>query len=155
MAGRSEGREFSFLTAWCMKPFLSLVVRLNRLCTGWLVSFTIEVAFQVRRVVYVSCKGREWGTKDLTSCVHYALHCFLAVFSAATASHSDPIQFKSKRKQAALWSCSHDRRWCQTRLSHWGNEASKGVGWGLWGGDCISVYNMYVCMYVCRKFVYE
>src|SRR4029434_756685 len=69
MAGGSEGREFSFLTAWCMKLFLSLVVqqrrllyllpegrRLNRLCAGWLVSFTIEVAFRVRRVVYMSCK---------------------------------------------------------------------------------------------------
>ena len=30
--------------------------RLNRLCAGWLVSLAIEVAFRVRRVVYVSCK---------------------------------------------------------------------------------------------------
>src|SRR4029434_1073157 len=69
MAGGIEGREFSFLTAWCMKLFLSLVVwqrgllypipegrRLNRLCAGWLVTPAIEVAFQVRRVVYMSCK---------------------------------------------------------------------------------------------------
>ena len=34
-------------------------------------------------------QGREWGTNDLTSCVHYALQCFLAVFSPATAPHSD------------------------------------------------------------------
>src|SRR4029434_1872225 len=69
MAGGSEGREFSFLTAWCMKLSLSLVVRqwrllyllpegrmLNRLCAGWLVSLAIEVAFRVRQVVYMSCK---------------------------------------------------------------------------------------------------
>ena len=69
MAGGSEGREFSFLTAWCMKLSLSLVVRqrrllyllpegrrLNRLCAGWLVSLAIEVAFRVRRVVYMSFK---------------------------------------------------------------------------------------------------
>ena len=31
MAGGSEGREFSFLTAWCIKLFLSLVVRQRRL----------------------------------------------------------------------------------------------------------------------------
>ncbi|CAB1458355.1 unnamed protein product [Pleuronectes platessa] len=30
MAGGSEGREFSFLTAWCMKLFPSLVVRQRR-----------------------------------------------------------------------------------------------------------------------------
>ena len=47
MAGGSEGREFSVLTAWCMKLFLSLAVqqrrllyllpegrRLNSLCEG-------------------------------------------------------------------------------------------------------------------------
>src|SRR4029434_11081912 len=34
-------------------------------------------------------QGREWGTNYLTSCVHYALQCFPAVFSAATAPHSD------------------------------------------------------------------
>src|SRR4029434_2594598 len=69
MAGGSEGREFSFLTAWCIKLFLSLVVRhrrllyllpegrrLNRLCAGWLVSLAIQVAFRVRRVVYMSCR---------------------------------------------------------------------------------------------------
>ena len=40
--------------------------------------------------VYV-LQGREWewGTNDLTSCVHYALQCFPAVFSTATAPHSD------------------------------------------------------------------
>ena len=41
-------------------------------------------------VVYVF-RGREWewGTNDLTSCVHYALQFFPAVFSTATAPHSD------------------------------------------------------------------
>jgi len=34
-------------------------------------------------------QGGEWGTNDLSSCVHYALQCFPAVFSAATAPHSD------------------------------------------------------------------
>ena len=40
--------------------------------------------------VYV-LQGREWewGTNDLTSCVHYALQCFPVVFSTATAPHSD------------------------------------------------------------------
>ena len=64
LAGGREGREFSFLTAWCMKLSLSLVVRqrrllyllpegrrLNSLCAGWLVSLAIELAFRVRRVV--------------------------------------------------------------------------------------------------------
>ena len=34
-------------------------------------------------------QGGEWGTNDLSSCVHYALQCFPAVFRAATAPHSD------------------------------------------------------------------
>src|SRR4029434_5367711 len=56
-------------TAWCIKLFLRLVVRqrrllyllpegrrLNRLCAGWGVSLTVEVALWVRRVVYMSCR---------------------------------------------------------------------------------------------------
>ena len=33
-------------------------------------------------------------------------------------------------RQAAIWSCSHDRSWSQTHLSHWGKEAGESVGWG-------------------------
>ena len=54
----------------------------------------------------------------------------------------------SQRKQAAIWSNSHIRLWSQTRLSPWGYEAGEGVGWGSWGGECISVMCMCVCMHV-------
>src|SRR4029434_2428575 len=40
-----------------------------------------------RRVLF-RCEW-EWGTDDLTSCVQYALQCFPAVCSTATAPHSD------------------------------------------------------------------
>src|SRR4029434_8662834 len=54
----------------------------------------------------------------------------------------------SQRKQAAIWSNSHIRLWSQTRLSPWGYEAAEGVGWGSWGGECISGMCMCVCMHV-------
>src|SRR4029434_529219 len=65
--------------------------RLNRVCAGWLVSHAIEVAFPREAGGVYVLQGREWewGTNDLTSCVHYALQCFSAVFSTATAPHSD------------------------------------------------------------------
>lgn len=63
--------------------------------------------------VYV-LQGREWewGTNDLTSCVHYALQCFPAVFSTATAPHSDRGYMDSNnclsRTEIALSvSCKH------------------------------------------------
>src|SRR4029434_11352339 len=54
----------------------------------------------------------------------------------------------SQRKQAAIWSNSHIWLWSQTRLSHWGYEAGEDVGWGLWGGECISLMCPCVCMHV-------
>ena len=86
MAGGSEGREFSVLTAWCTKLFLSLAVRQRRLlyllpegrrlnsqCAGWLVSLAIEGAFWVRRVVYVS--SREGSGAPMIFPAVFTLHC--------------------------------------------------------------------------------
>ena len=51
-------------------------------------------------------QGREWGTNDPSSCVHCALQCFHAVFSAASGPHSDaPGQdaFNGAPVQRAMW----------------------------------------------------
>src|SRR4029434_10205664 len=65
MAGGSEGREFSFLTAWCMKLFLSLVVRQQRLlyllpvrsvfCPSSISEFVSLVLSHVCSLVLSSC----------------------------------------------------------------------------------------------------
>ncbi len=62
--GCNGGREFSFLTAWWMKLFFSLLVlawrlrsllpdgsRLKKLCVGWVGSPAMQRALRVRRVL--------------------------------------------------------------------------------------------------------
>ncbi len=74
--GGRDGRELSFLTAWCMKLSFSLLVlawrlrsllpdgsRLNKLCDGWVESPAMQRALRVRRVLYMSWReGRETPT---------------------------------------------------------------------------------------------
>src|SRR4029434_8186426 len=88
---------------WCIKLFLSLVVRqrwllyllpegrrLNRLCAGWLMSIAIEVACRVRRVVYMSCReGSGSGAPMILPAVFTMCCSAFLLFSTATAPHSD------------------------------------------------------------------
>lgn len=55
--------------------------------------------------VYV-LQGWEWGTNDLSSCVHYALQGFPVVVSAARAPHSDTAGQDALNDAAA--ECAHD-----------------------------------------------
>ena len=48
-----------------------------------------KIRNKVDKVLDGGGREGERGTNDLTSCVHYALQCFPAVFSTATAPHSD------------------------------------------------------------------
>ncbi len=85
--GGGDGRELSFLTAWCMKLSFSLLVlawrlrsllpdgsRLKKLCDGWVGSPAMQRALRVRRVL----EGGERDTNYLLSCSHYPLKGLVA-----------------------------------------------------------------------------